>query len=171
MDLRPFRLFVIGEHRDDGGPICLNLASTAPDGDCPVVFVDHETGERTVVFSSTARMFDCLAMAAATATDIFSGRMAEGASLEERRELARSFLALDASGAGGPGRAFWCGQLATASKEAQLTTCCVPRPARVNGWRVASCNAPPPVRLSVAIDANRRPTARAEWKLRIADRE
>lgn len=41
------RLFVIGEHRDDGGPICLDLGSTAPDGDCRVVFVDHETGERT----------------------------------------------------------------------------------------------------------------------------
>lgn len=51
------QLFVIGDDDNDGGPLCIDLSKRRSDGDCPVVFVDHETGERTLRFESTAQMF------------------------------------------------------------------------------------------------------------------
>lgn len=53
-------LFVIGDDPNDGGPICLDLRRRDDEGDCPVVFVDHESGVRNALFDATRAMFESL---------------------------------------------------------------------------------------------------------------
>jgi hypothetical protein len=107
-------LFVIGSDLNDGGPICLDLRAPRMDDDCPVVFVDHESGERVVLFSSTIAMFSCFAMAVETGVNFFDARRDTEVSLARKRDFMLAYLAIDPHGAGGPGRGFWSGGLAEA---------------------------------------------------------
>lgn len=105
--VRDLGLFVIGDDQNDGGPVCLELRRARADGDCPVVLVDHESGVRTTLFSSTDRMFACFSMAAETDVDFFRAGDDDEATLIQKRVFLKEFLSLDPEGAGGPGLSFW----------------------------------------------------------------
>jgi hypothetical protein len=52
----------------DAGQVCFDTRARLPDGDCPVVFLDHEwvdtDCEIQLMFSSSRKMFECLKLAA-----------------------------------------------------------------------------------------------------------
>jgi hypothetical protein len=96
----------------DAGPACFDTRYRRPDGDCPIVFWDHEwigsDREISPLFSSSERMFRCLTFAA-EAPIPFTYRASEDppSLVAEKRALMAQFLALDPDGAGGPARAYW----------------------------------------------------------------
>ena len=96
----------------ESGPVCFDTRKRDVDGDCPVVFWDHEWvgGEKEIqpLFSSCRKMFDCLSFA--TTTDVnFIHHFPDDdpTQLILKSRLLGNFLALDPEGAGGPGRAYW----------------------------------------------------------------
>lgn len=97
----------------DAGPVCFDRrGNTSQDGDCPVVFWDHEWvgSEREVgpMFSSCEKMFECLLMF--TSTDIgftYHDDDDDHSSLAQKQELMAQFLAIDPEGAGGPAKEYW----------------------------------------------------------------
>lgn len=103
------------EAQMDAGPTCFDTRRRLANGDCPVVFWDHEwvssDQEIKPLFSSSAKMFECLAFAAAT--DLYFIATLEGDDdviLERKSELLSQFLAIDPDGAGGPALDYWtCG--------------------------------------------------------------
>lgn len=100
------------ESQMDAGPTCFDTRHRLPDGDCPVVFWDHEwvgsDQEIKPMFSSSAKMFECLGFAVSTDLNFVSHLEDDGdALLEEKSKLMSQFLALDPQGAGGPARDYW----------------------------------------------------------------
>jgi hypothetical protein len=96
----------------DAGPVCFDTRRRAADGDCPVVFWDHEwVGTKKEVrqmFSGCRKMFECLALVAATDVRfIYHGDDDDASLLPQKRELLARFLSLDPNGAGGPAREYW----------------------------------------------------------------
>jgi SMI1/KNR4 family protein SUKH-1 len=96
----------------DAGPACFDTRRRMADGDCAVVFWDHEwvgtDKEVQPMFSSSRKMFECLALIASVDFDFFYDVGDEDSSLlPQKRELLAKFLSLDQDGAGGPARAYW----------------------------------------------------------------
>lgn len=96
----------------DAGHVCFDTRHRRDDGDCPVVYWDHEwvgdEKEIGAMFSSCAGMFRCLTFA----TDIdfiflhhFDDDPPE--LLPRKQSVLRQFLDLDPEGAGGPARDYW----------------------------------------------------------------
>ncbi len=92
----------------DAGPVCFDTRRRLPDGDCPIVFWDHEWmgTEREVrpLFSSCRRMFNCLTLVASTDVQFISP---DEEDQPQAAELLERFLALDPEGAGGTAREYW----------------------------------------------------------------
>lgn len=82
----------------DAGPVCFDTRARLPDGDCPVVFWDHEwvRTEKEVqpLFSSARRMFECLIVVA-------------NSDAAPTAAVVRRFFEIDPAGAGGPARPYW----------------------------------------------------------------
>jgi hypothetical protein len=84
-------VFIIGDDDNDGGPVCLAIDEAAG-GEYPVVFVEHENGERTRMFSSFQKMLEC---------QILLMEQRDGAPYSEA--VVERFFALDP----GADRQFW----------------------------------------------------------------
>ena len=96
----------------DAGPVCFDIRNRAEDGDCPVVFWDHEwvgtPKEVQEIFSSSRKMFECLSLvAAADFNIIYHGDNDDPSLLPQKRQQLAEFLSVDRHGAGGPGREYW----------------------------------------------------------------
>ena len=96
----------------DAGPVCFDTRQRIADGDCPIVFWDHEwvgtDKEVQPMFSSSRRMFECLALAASTDVNfVYHDDDDDSSLLPRKRELLAQFLSLDPEGAGGPAREYW----------------------------------------------------------------
>lgn len=97
----------------DAGQACFDTRFRLPDGDCPVVFWDHEwvgtPKEIGALFSSSRKMFECLYMFAANDLNFIyhDPTYDDDALLPRKRELLAQFLAIDPEGAGGPARDYW----------------------------------------------------------------
>jgi hypothetical protein len=96
----------------DAGPVCFDTRRRARDGDCPVVFWDHEwvgsAKETQPMFSSCAKMFECLTLVATTDVNFtYRGDDDSPSLLPKKRELMAQFLATDPNGAGGTARDYW----------------------------------------------------------------
>ncbi len=97
----------------DAGDACFDTRFRLPDGDCPVVFWDHEwigtPKEIGALFSSSRKMFECLYMFAANDLDFIYHDPTDDddALLPRKRALLAQFLAIDPEGAGGPARDYW----------------------------------------------------------------
>ena len=96
----------------DAGPVCFDTRCRLADGDCPVVFWDHEwvgtDKEIRSLFSSSRKMFECLLLVAATDLNfIYRGEEDDSSLLPQKRELLTRFLSLDPKGTGGPARDYW----------------------------------------------------------------
>ena len=89
----------------DAGPVCFDTRRRMADGDCPVVFWDHEwvdtNKEIQPMFSSCRRMFECLSLVATTDFDD------EIELLPQKRAFMARFLSLDPEGAGGSAKNYW----------------------------------------------------------------
>ncbi|MDJ0947238.1 MAG: SMI1/KNR4 family protein [Kiloniellales bacterium] len=97
----------------DAGPVCFDTRLRREDGDCPVVYWDHDWvgDEREIrpMFSSAAAMFRCLSFAAGEDLD-FVHHDVEGdppEALPGKQAALRRFLELDPEGAGGTARDYW----------------------------------------------------------------
>ena len=93
----------------DAGPVCFDTRRRLADGDCPIVFWDHEwvgaDKEVQPMFSSSLKMFECLSLVAATDFSFIYHDDGDDASLlPQKRELLARFLSIDPDGAGGPAR-------------------------------------------------------------------
>ena len=80
--------------------------------DCPVVFWDHEwvgtEKEIQPMFSSSAKMFECLRVVATSDVDfVYHDESDDPALLPKKRALLAEFLSIDPEGAGGPAREYW----------------------------------------------------------------
>jgi len=100
------------ESQMDAGPVCFDTRHRTADGDCPIVFWDHEwvdtVSEVRPMFSSTAKMFQCLMAFASTDVNFMSHDEDDAcSSLPLKRALLADFLAMDPAGAGGPARSYW----------------------------------------------------------------
>jgi len=97
----------------DAGPVCFDFQARYPNGDCPVVFWDHEwvktDREVRLLFSSSERMFRCLTFVAKCDVRFVYGDPYEDSEeeLAEKGRLLAEFLELDPDGAGGPAREYW----------------------------------------------------------------
>jgi len=96
----------------DAGPVCFDTRHRDANGDCPVVYWDHEwvgtEKEVGIMFSSSAKMFVSLTMVARS--DVGFVIHIDGDDpllLPRKRSLLMEFLAVDPAGAGGPGREYW----------------------------------------------------------------
>ena len=102
------------ETKMDAGPACFDTARVAADGDYPVVFWDHEWAgtnkEIQPLFSSTTKMFECLAFEVRAGVNfIYHDKDDDPQLLPEKRRLLTEFLAIDPAGAGGSAREYWTG--------------------------------------------------------------
>jgi len=96
----------------DAGPVCFDTRHRIADGDCPVVFWDHEwvgkAKEIQLMFSSGRKMFECLSLVAATDhTFFYHDDDDDAALLPKKRRMLEQFLATDPEGAGGPAKGYW----------------------------------------------------------------
>lgn len=96
----------------DSGPVCFDIKRRDASGDCPVVFWDHgwvgTEKEIRPMFSSSARMFECLSFAASNDLDfVYNDDSDDPAFLPKKQALLAEFLRLDPEGAGGPAREYW----------------------------------------------------------------
>lgn len=96
----------------DAGPVCFDTCRRDAAGDCPVVFWDHEwvgtEKEVQALFSSSARMFECLYLVASNDLNfVYHDDSDDPLLLPQKRALLARFLALDPEGAGGPARDYW----------------------------------------------------------------
>ncbi|MDX2200500.1 MAG: SMI1/KNR4 family protein [Phycisphaerae bacterium] len=100
------------ETQADAGPACFDTKRRAADGDCPVVFWDHEwvgtKNEVQLLFSSAAKMFECLSVVA-IADPRWAGAFGthSGPFAAEKRLVLEEFEKIDPVGAGGPARDYW----------------------------------------------------------------
>jgi hypothetical protein len=100
------------EAQMDAGPVCFDTKRRNAVGDCPVVFWDHEwvgtEKEVQPMFSSSARMFECLRVVATSDVNFVYHDDSDGpALLPKKRALLAEFLSIDPEGAGGPAREYW----------------------------------------------------------------
>jgi SMI1 / KNR4 family (SUKH-1) len=97
----------------DAGPVCFDFKNRRADGDCPVVYWDHEwvntEQEIGVLFSSSQKMFECLRFNATSKIDFIyhDPDYDQASDLSAKQRLLAQFLAIDPKGAGGPGRGYW----------------------------------------------------------------
>ncbi len=96
----------------DAGPVCFDTRYRLPDGDCPVVFWDHEwegtPKEIQPLFFSSRKMFECLTLVAESDIDFtYHDEDDPPDLLPRKKELLSRFLALDPLGAGGLAREYW----------------------------------------------------------------
>jgi hypothetical protein len=96
----------------DAGATCFDMRHRLPGGDCPVVFWDHEwrgtDKEIRPLFSSSAKMLECLTLVAETDINFLSHDDGNDAALlAAKRGLPARFLAIDPDGAGGTARSYW----------------------------------------------------------------
>jgi hypothetical protein len=96
----------------DAGPACFDTRQRNVAGDCPVVFWDHEwvgtDKEVRSLFSSAAKMFECLWMVASNDLNfVYHDDSEDSSLLPQKRALLARFLSLDPDGAGGPAREYW----------------------------------------------------------------
>lgn len=96
----------------NAGPICFDTRHRQNDGDCPVVFWDHEwvgtEKEINPMFSSSRKMFECLSLVAAIDINfIYHGEDDDPDLIPQKQKFLTQFLALDTAGAGGPAREYW----------------------------------------------------------------
>ena len=96
----------------DAGPVCFDTRSRLPDGDCPVVFWDHgwqgTDNEVRPMFSSSAKMFECLILVAQTDVGFVHHHADDDpALLPKKQQFLQCFLAFDPLGAGGPAKDYW----------------------------------------------------------------
>jgi hypothetical protein len=115
-DWEPERLVRIGllpfgeESFMDAGPVCFDTRSRLPDGDCPVVFWDHQWvgTEREIqpMFSSGRKMFECLKVVANS--DILFGFAGEpNGGVSNTAAVIQRFFEIDQGGAGGIAKGYW----------------------------------------------------------------
>ena len=97
----------------DAGPVCFDFQDRHADGDCSVVFWDHEwvntDKEIRPLFSSAFKMFESLLLVA-TSDINFCYHDPDHDSvglLPQKQQLLAEFLAIDTNGAGGPARDYW----------------------------------------------------------------
>lgn len=96
----------------DAGPVCFDTRRRQQDGECPVVFWDHEwigrENEVQPMFSSSRKMFEALRFLAENGWRFFHYDEDDGPdAVAEKVGLLRRFLAIDPEGAGGPARSYW----------------------------------------------------------------
>lgn len=114
----PDRIIGIGlipfghESLADAGHVCFDTRGRKPNGDCSVVYWDHEwiktEGEIRSMFSSSQKMFECLMFSVCNKINFLNGFEDDTpALLEQKLELMDQFLSIDQSGAGGPARDYW----------------------------------------------------------------
>jgi hypothetical protein len=109
----------------DAGPVCFDTRRRGDDGECPVVFWDHEAvgteNEVRPLFSSSATMFRALRFLAENGTGFLRHRESDGPeAVSEKARLMRRFLAIDPDGAGGPARGYWTAWMGTDGVQALL---------------------------------------------------
>jgi hypothetical protein len=100
------------EAQMDAGPACFDTNRSDASGDCAVVFWDHEWvgSEKEVcpMFSSSAKMFECLSMVAShDFSFVYHDDSDDPALLLRKRALLARFLNVDPAGAGGAARDYW----------------------------------------------------------------
>lgn len=114
----PERIIKIGllpfgaETQMDAGPVCFDTRNRQPDGDCPVVFWDHDNiktdDEIQIMFSSSAKMFECLNIVATNDINFLNHLDEDGEeTLPQKQLLLTKFLDADPEGAGGPALKYW----------------------------------------------------------------
>lgn len=97
----------------DAGPVCFDFKNRHRNGDCPVVFWDHEWSntekEIRPLFSSAHKMFESLHLVAASRINFcYHDPDYDAADVLPHKQLLLSdFLAIDPDGAGGPAREYW----------------------------------------------------------------
>ncbi len=96
----------------DAGPVCFDTNRRDGAGDCPVIFWDHEWArtdkEVQPMFSSSAKMFECLFLFATNDVNFISHYDDDEPSLlPQKQTLLAEFLKIDPDGAGGPARDYW----------------------------------------------------------------
>jgi hypothetical protein len=97
----------------DAGPACLDIATQQADGDCQVVFWDHDACESSsqtqLIFSSTTKMFECLHFAVIQSIGFVchDPEFDSAEDLPKKQLLLDQFLRIDPDGAGGPGQDYW----------------------------------------------------------------
>ena len=96
----------------DAGPVCFDTRRRSATADCPVVYWDHDwigtEKERGVLFSSSAKMFECLCLVARNDVSfVYHDDDDDPSFLPQKRALLTEFLSLDADGAGGLARDYW----------------------------------------------------------------
>jgi hypothetical protein len=97
----------------DAGAICFDTRYTNENGDCPIVFWDHEwvgtDKEINPMFSSCEAMFRCVYFMAQADIDFIYHDSDEDSNdeLPMKQKLLTEFLSLDPEGAGGRARDYW----------------------------------------------------------------
>lgn len=96
----------------DAGSVCFDTKRRDAVGDCPVVFWDHEwvgtEKEVQPMFSSCAKMFECLCIVAANDFNfVYHDESDDSTLLPQKQLLLARFLSIDPDGAGGPARDYW----------------------------------------------------------------
>jgi hypothetical protein len=96
----------------DAGPVCFDTRCRNIEGDCPIVFWDHEwvrtEKEIQPLFSSSAKMFECLCLVAKSDLNfVYHDDSDDSTLLPKKQALMARFLAVDSEGAGGPARDYW----------------------------------------------------------------
>ncbi len=97
----------------DAGPVCFDFNNRHPNGDCPIVFWDHEwvntDKEIQPLFSSAQKMFESLLLVATSNIDFcyHDPDYDPAYILPQKQKLLAEFLAIDPNGAGGPARDYW----------------------------------------------------------------
>jgi hypothetical protein len=96
--IRAREIFPIGDEAlYDSGPLCLDLRAKVEEP--PVVYWNADAGMISPpVFSSFPKLLELTAFA-----------MEKGLKMYEEESLLEEFLALDPTGAGGPGKSYWKG--------------------------------------------------------------
>src|SRR5262245_35177742 len=100
------------ETQMDAGPVCFDTNRRTAAGDCAVVFWDHEwvgtEKEVRLMFSSSAKMFDCLSTVASNDFNfVYHDDSDDRALLPKKQALLAEFLSRDPKGAGGAARDYW----------------------------------------------------------------
>ena len=96
----------------DAGPVCFDTRKRLPDGDCPVVYWDHEwigtKNEVNLMFSSSLKMFECLTITASASTNfVYHDEDDPAEQLPYKKMIMSKFLEADSEGAGGVAREYW----------------------------------------------------------------
>lgn len=97
----------------DAGPVCFDTRQRTKNGDCPIVYWDHEwvgtDKEVGLLFSSSEKMFECLYFVATTDINFFSHspKYDDSSTLHKKQKLLGQFLKIDPHCAGGVAKEYW----------------------------------------------------------------